>query len=339
MLSHLSETSKKINARIKQKLRLGEVKRAARNVKNIDASFATLQNQIEDLKSYISSERTRLFEDMDAILKYKLKKLESLLATQPLYIGNNKFILIRHADMDLVIPSEEAGLISYITRHGVDFIEPGTRSVITRRLAPGDVAVDVGANCGIHSIDMARAVGTDGAVYAFEPAPSMVAALKYTALLSGFRHMHIIAKAVIDKGEPETIDLYSIGHSPENSIFPVFDAEESLVQSTPVETCSLDGFFPPGSRVDLVKMDVEGAEPLVFAGMQRVIRENKQIKLVMELSPSHFRRSGLDLNSFLSVVKNYGFEIFAIDESNGFLESIDHSGIMERQTLNVLLKR
>lgn len=81
-----------------------------------------------------------------------------------------------------------------------------------------------------------------------------------------------------------------------------------------VRTTTLDECFAPGERVDLVKMDVEGAEPRVWRGMQRVLRENADIEIILEWSSSHFRRAGEDPVAFMAEIRAAGFRPFVISD-------------------------
>ena len=331
---------------LKQKMRLSELKKAARTTRDvflqrIEAILQTnhlrVMSELDDLKISLKKESERTRIDLETALKYRIDALSEQLKKQPTYLAESKFVLFKFASLDLVIPSQDAGLISYVERHGADFIEPGTRGLISKLLKPGDVAVDVGANCGIHSITMVRAVGEDGQVYAFEPTPDMAAALRYTTVLSGARSLHVVPMAVIDK--PKKTKLYSFNHSPENSVFPTFNVDPQSISFVDVEACSLDSYFPEGSRVDLVKADVEGAEPLVFKGMTRVIQENPEIKIILEVAPSHFERSGIDLGNFIAQIEELNFKIFAIDEEDSSLMPVTAVDLAQVDSINVLITR
>ncbi|MFX5570515.1 FkbM family methyltransferase, partial [Acinetobacter baumannii] len=90
---------------------------------------------------------------------------------------------------------------------------------------------------------------------------------------------------------------------------------------------------PAGTRVDFVKVDVEGAEPLVWKGMQRLIHENKQLKMILEMSPEHFARSGTSLEAFYGDLTGAGFKVQAIDEDTGYTEAISVESIRTFTTL------
>jgi hypothetical protein len=79
-----------------------------------------------------------------------------------------------------------------------------------------------------------------------------------------------------------------------------------------VRTDALDNCLAPGMRVDFVKVDVEGAEPGVWRGTQRILADNRDIEIVMEWSASHFRRSGEDPVGFMAQIRGAGFTPFVI---------------------------
>lgn len=70
--------------------------------------------------------------------------------------------------------------------------EPHIRTLIRRYLRPGMVAVDVGANIGLHTLQMARAVGPQGRVYAVEPAPDNLKYLKRNIALNRLSQVEVL---------------------------------------------------------------------------------------------------------------------------------------------------
>src|SRR5262249_13245365 len=95
-------------------------------------------------------------------------------------------LLMTGGEFDLLIPTAETGLLSYVTRRGVEAIDPGVRAVLQARLHPGSTAVDIGANVGVHALTMAKTVGPTGRVVCFEPLPDVASTLARTLRLNGF---------------------------------------------------------------------------------------------------------------------------------------------------------
>ena len=65
---------------------------------------------------------------------------------------------------------------------------------------------------------------------------------------------------------------------------------------------------------NLVKIDVEGAESMVFEGMSRVLAQSPGLNIIMEWSRSHFERTVIDAGSFYRRIRDEGFRSFLIDD-------------------------
>jgi FkbM family methyltransferase len=237
---------------------------------------------------------------------------------------------------DLLVPIEEAGLIAYLLRHGPEAVEPGVRNVLQHRLKPGATVVDAGANIGIHSVAMALAVGPQGRVLCFEPLPHLAKAVGRTLRLNGLGdRTHVQQMALADKSGEAT--FYRAAHGPMSSLYSLPDGLSADAVS--VRTTTLDECFAPGERVDFVKMDVEGAEPLVWRGMQRVLRENAAIEIILEWSPSHFQRAGENPVAFMAEICAAGFNPFVISDDGPVRLVPLHNGLDVLEASNLLLTR
>ena len=127
--------------------------------------------EIDRLDGYVVYHADRLSEQIDKLRSYLPANLDALLVT---------------GEFDLLIPTAEPDLLNYITRQGVEAIEPGVRAFLEARLHPGGTAVDIGANIGVHALTMAKIVGPSGRVVCIEPAPHIASTLERTLRLNGF---------------------------------------------------------------------------------------------------------------------------------------------------------
>lgn len=251
---------------------------------------------------------------LDGYLIYHLDRLLTYLNDQAkprvCYASATVDAIWRTKEFDIVVPTVESGLLAYISRHGFENIEADVLAVIKAHVRPGSTAVDVGSNVGIHALTLAAVVGPSGSVTCFEPTPHIATALERTLRLNGFSdRAHVHREAVTDK--PGHVTFYRAHHGPMSSIFSLPDfmaAEEIQVPAT-----TLDERIPHGSRVDFVKIDVEGAEPNVWRGMRRIVAENSQLQIVLEWSSSHFQRSGCDPVEFMHDIRSSGFKPYLID--------------------------
>jgi FkbM family methyltransferase len=129
---------------------------------------------------------------------------------------------------------------------------------------PGDTVVDIGAGIGEDTVVFAGCVGEKGRVFSFEANPWTARCLVKTIQRSGLKQVEIIAAAVSDR--PGTIKIADAEAHIRNSVF-VNDGERSIE----VDAITLDGFVESNGidRIDLLKMNIEGAERLALLGFRR----------------------------------------------------------------------
>jgi FkbM family methyltransferase len=272
----------------------------------MEASQARLAEAVEDA---IRREVDRL----DGYLTYHHDRLITGLSqhSEPRvsYASAAMDAIWRTKEFDIVVPTAESALLAYISRHGFETIEPHVLAVIEAHVQPGATTVDVGSNIGIHALALAAAVGPSGSVTCFEPAPHIAKALERTLQLNGFSdRTRVHREAVTDI--PGHVTFYRAHHGPMSSILSLPDfmaAEEFQVPAT-----TLDDRIAPGSRVDFIKIDVEGAEPNVWRGMRRIIAENSQLQIALGWSSSHFQRGGCDPVAFMHDIRSSGFKPYLI---------------------------
>jgi FkbM family methyltransferase len=154
-------------------------------------------------------------------------------------------------------------------------LESSVQEALVRHLGRGGAFYDIGANVGFFSLLGARLVGLDqGRVYAFEPAPDNAEAIRRNAELNGAGNISVITKAVAAQtgvARLQIVDDQSWSKLVETGEHP--NRQEEIE----VETAALDDLLarreilPP----TVVKIDVEGAELSVLAGMRRTIEEHR----------------------------------------------------------------
>lgn len=158
----------------------------------------------------------------------------------------------------------------------VDF-EALLRRFYTALLKPGDVALDLGAFKGTHTLPMADAVraapGTqEGAVHAFEPNPEMIAALRLRLAAPGFGHVILHqAAAAAEAGERDfVLALDSPGYSGLRA--REYDQPDMRTATIRVRAVTLDALLGGLDRLAFVKADLEGGEFDALRGADALIR-------------------------------------------------------------------
>jgi len=150
-----------------------------------------------------------------------------------------------------------------------DWVEPELRQ-LQRLLSPGDVFIDVGANVGLYALKAARLVGPTGRVLALEPGAEAYGHLQSNLALNAFAWAEPMKVAASDRAGEAVLHHIPLGNDPQAfSLIANARAEEGET----VETLTLDSLIERRrlTRVDLIKIDVEGAEPMVIAGGLRML--------------------------------------------------------------------
>jgi FkbM family methyltransferase len=230
------------------------------------------------------------------------------------------------------LPAQEWRLVAYHVFRGV--LEPGLLHLFRSLVRPGMAVIDVGANVGIFTLHAARLLEGQGSIFSFEPAPRTFRILEDNIQVNGFKEsgiVHLRRQAVSDYAGTSRLAIYprDCGH---NTLFPDGPPEESV----DVDVVALDDALAGAGNIDVVKIDAEGAEPLILRGMQRMITQNPGIRIFLEFAPSHLARAGVKPEEFLAELRSYGLNLALVDESTGALRSTSDEGFAARFTSNLV---
>jgi FkbM family methyltransferase len=201
--------------------------------------------------------------------------------------------------------------------------------LLHRIVRPGDVCIDVGAAGGAHLLVMARRAGSRGTVLGFEPRPGSFRILRRLTGLLGLRgRVRLYQAALADRQGrtrlrvpvvPTRAHFHgSSGDRGEAAAFAGLPHREievpTLVLDEVVRRAGVE-------QVDVLKLDVEGAELLVLAGAEHVLGELRPI-VVLEADDLHQVRFDATASDVLDTVTGYGYRVFryrrgALDEVAG----------------------
>jgi FkbM family methyltransferase len=193
---------------------------------------------------------------------------------------------------------------------GVGEWEPGLTALFGERLSPGMVFVDVGAHVGYYTALAGRLVGPRGLVLAFEPNPRNYELLLANVWRNGLANVACFPWALSD--ETGFTDLYlSADNSGDHRIY----AHEEGRPSVPVRTAALDTVTAIRPPVDVMKIDVQGAEEAVLRGAADLINASPDLVIVLEYAPVELRAFGSDERPLLDFYRSLGYSI-AVQHSN-----------------------
>jgi FkbM family methyltransferase len=178
---------------------------------------------------------------------------------------------------------------------------------LERALSPGKVFVDAGANYGIYSLLASNLVGAAGRVISFEPSTRAFRVLKRNIALNGFKNVLAFSLALTQESGKRllyhdvAIGCDTLGRCP-----------PSQVGSEEVVTESLDDVLRRASidRVDVIKMDVQGAEELVLRGACNTLSSAHPV-VIFEVWPEGAALLGLSGNGAWELLESAGYEFFS----------------------------
>ena len=226
-------------------------------------------------------------------------------------------VLVRSEVGYILCSSTDHAVLAVLLEAGE--LERGTRRLIQRFLTPNDVFIDVGANLGLHTLAAARAMQGRGRIIAFEPFEPTQHLLEKSIWMNGFSKMTEIHRAAVsNRSGNDTLFLGATsGH---HSLFPLTTPSSLAPQPVEVTLVRLDDVVSDGTKVDLIKIDVEGAELDVLESARPIIASNPSIALIVEFGFSHLARSGHSTKGWLAAFHGLGLVQHAINEDTGQLE-------------------
>jgi FkbM family methyltransferase len=208
-------------------------------------------------------------------------------------------------------------------REGIDFaiwllgvFERRTVAAYSRHVRAGAVVFDIGANVGAHTLLLADLVGVTGQVYAFEPVCWAIDKLR--------RNLHL-NPLLVDRVQAHQLLLT---HSDTAAVPAGIHASWPLAADPDVHptlrarrlttegawAITLDSFVAANaiSRLDFVKLDVDGHECAVFRGAMNTLRRFRPV-IVTELSPYVLEEGGDSLETLLRQISDLGYRLYALD--------------------------
>lgn len=215
-------------------------------------------------------------------------------------------------------PTDAVGLaLNTYNYFGLHFLE--------NQIHQNDVVVDVGAHIGSMTLSFARQVGNDGKVYAFEPDPGNYKLLTKNIYINGYENVNLINAAVSD--HDGIVTLYQSDNSATHRIYPWVNSKSEIK----IQVIQLDRFFYTiEKQIDLVKIDVEGIEPLVLKGMSHILNNHSDTKLFIEFVPAWIKQAGFNPEDVIHFLKKLNYKIYNVDQINKSIYAISAQELISR---------
>jgi FkbM family methyltransferase len=207
----------------------------------------------------------------------------------------------------------------WIDRHVIAFgtYDEALSRAIDERVPRGAVCMDVGANIGVVSLQLATRVGDGGRVHAFEPVASVRTRLEEN-----------VARNRPRLGDVVGIEPFALSDHAGDAVFHYASADRenqgmgSLVSTVnevanltqTVSLMTLDSFVHGHAvtRLDMIKVDVQGGETAFLEGARETLRRFRP-ELLMEISPEDLQQAGSSSPALCRLLSDLGYRLFELD--------------------------
>ena len=202
---------------------------------------------------------------------------------------------------------------------GIDFaiyllgaFERSTQRQYGRILKPGDVALDIGANIGAHTLPISRLVGTTGYVHAFEPTAFAFAKLEANIARNDQLAERIKANQILlSDGGADTPPAALAASWPlgrRAGGHPLHGGHDMTTTGAQVETLDCYMARENVARIDFIKLDVDGNECQVLRGGMQTLQRFRP-PIILELAPYIFSQDENSFEAFVGLLLGAGYRL------------------------------
>ena len=249
------------------------------------STLETLNSRVQKLEHFIRSlaeaetpSTTTSLRQLSEKLDIVLNEIEFVRRRTNTYLGHGTAIGHLADQTPIFLDPTNSGPAANVLDGGL--YEQDNVDLLMSFVKPNSIFLDIGANIGIFSLQIARRLTEDGRVYSFEPQQNLTDHLRKSAFLNGFGSLNgdgritSHALGVSDQNAELSFEIPR-GHLGGGRV--VADREGAAIS-----VVRLDDFLSNDFRCDLVKIDIEGHELFALRGMRRIIERSGNIKILFE---------------------------------------------------------
>ena len=213
------------------------------------------------------------------------------------------------------------------------YYEKGTSSYFCDNIKKWSVFLDIGANIGYYSLIASKKVWLDWRVIAFEPVKKNYESLLKNIEINSIKNVSAFNFWLWSKEETSKIHLID-SDSGKSSIMVDYQWDIEQIQMKKFDDLDLD--FDK-SKVQFIKIDVEGYEFEVLKWMRNLLQENRTLEIMMEFSPEYYKEFGKDYTvQFIDFIYELWFNAFDVDYGFASITLTEENTYPQK---NILLKR
>jgi len=219
--------------------------------------------------------------------------------------------------------------------------EPYTTGAINKLCKEGMTVIDIGANIGCHTLLFAKLVGPRGKVIAFEPMSWAFSKLIRNIELNNFDNI-ILEKTALSNENNKNQEVNFSCSWPISGIvdFKRYLAHQAHIMKDVVDFITLDDYVSKKgiSKIDLIKLDVDGYEFKVIRGALETLKLYNPI-IIMELAVYTLKEMGDKVTDLVSLLSDLGYKFYSEKDMKRF-PSTDTmiNSIPKEASINVVLR-
>lgn len=208
--------------------------------------------------------------------------------------------------------------------------KPLENKVISDEIHAGDTVLDIGANIGDDTLTLAKIVGPKGKIYAFEPDPENFRLLKKNVRVNKYTNVVLVESAVSNRNGKLKLYL-SENNKADHRIYSSNDNRKFVE----IKSVALDSYFKnKKTKINVVKIDVQGSEMMAFEGMVKLLKNNRYPKILTEFWPIGLKRCGSNSLVFLKYIRNLKYVIYYLDEKRNIVKKVTDKYLLNNFTEN-----
>jgi FkbM family methyltransferase len=184
--------------------------------------------------------------------------------------------------------------------------EAASTRIVNQYVKKGHVVLDVGANIGYYTVLLSELVSNEGRVIAFEPTRHFGNVLKANVEANQLTNVDVIDYGLSNRDREVDIDIGISSATIHSSNY-----YDPIIRHERISLKTLDNFVSENniSRIDFIKIDVDGHEPYFFDGAWAVL-EKLDPFILFEVSHLHYMKAGINLCEFYKKLKEKGYRIY-----------------------------
>jgi FkbM family methyltransferase len=256
----------------------------------------------------------------------------------PLYFGDHTALVATRWGAKMLVDTRDAAISAWIVLDGL--WETHVTQWLQETLRPGQTFVDVGANVGYFTLLGAQLVGPQGNVVAVEAHPGLADLLRRNVVMNGlFGYVTTWNRAAWSSST--TVHLHqrlnysgasSVGAIGQEALDRLGDVEEMVE----VQAVAVDDLLEGLPCVDVLKMDIEGAELQAFTGLSRTLEKSRTIAVMFEWAPALIEGVGDKAEALVDLLEGHGLRFRLLEDD---LSPIERATLLDLPYGNVVATR